>query len=293
MRAAGRAAAGACAQQRLHLHAGARRYGRDAVDEFWFDRKLGFCEHFAGAFVVLMRAMDVPARIVTGYQGTDPEPVDGYHIVRQSHAHAWAEYWQPGDGWVRADPTAAVAPERIQVSRNLQPPRGLVANALDTVNPALALQLRQAWEAMNNRWNQWVLNYSRGQQFDLLRRTGLQRPGLGRPELPADRPAVCRQPGRCRLGAVGPSPAGPLATPAAARGPGPAALGVTVAAHDPPRQRAERVRHTLGERGDELAGSWTHWTARVMPAASHARSCGAGGATLNAPRRAPARPDAV
>jgi hypothetical protein len=70
-------------------------YGRDAVDEFWFDRKLGFCEHFAAAFVVMMRAMDVPARIVTGYQGTDPEPVDGYYIVRQSHAHAWAEYWQP------------------------------------------------------------------------------------------------------------------------------------------------------------------------------------------------------
>jgi transglutaminase-like putative cysteine protease len=64
--------------------------------------------------VVLMRAMDVPARIVTGYQGTDPQPVDGYHIVRQSHAHAWAEYWQAGDGWVRVDPTAAVAPERIQ-----------------------------------------------------------------------------------------------------------------------------------------------------------------------------------
>jgi transglutaminase-like putative cysteine protease len=87
--------------------------------------------------VVLMRAMDVPARIVTGYQGTDPEPVDGYHIVRQSHAHAWAEYWQAGDGWVRVDPTAAVAPERIQVSRSLQPPRGR-AGALGNVNPALA-----------------------------------------------------------------------------------------------------------------------------------------------------------
>ena len=71
-------------------------YGRDAIDEFWFDRQLGFCEHFAAAFVVVMRAMDVPARIVTGYQGTDPLPVDGYWIVRQSNAHAWAEVWQAG-----------------------------------------------------------------------------------------------------------------------------------------------------------------------------------------------------
>ncbi|MEN9627100.1 MAG: hypothetical protein RJA10_326, partial [Pseudomonadota bacterium] len=152
------------------------RYGRHAVDEFWFDRKLGFCEHFAAAFVVMMRAMDVPARVVTGYQGTDPEPVDGYHVVRQSHAHAWAEYWQPGDGWVRVDPTAAVAPDRIQVSRNLQPPRGFVANALTTVNPAMAQQLRQAWEAMNNRWNQWVLNYSQAKQLDLLRNLGFASP---------------------------------------------------------------------------------------------------------------------
>ena len=79
----------------------------------------GFCEHFAAAFVVLMRALDVPARVVTGYQGADPLPVDGYYVVRQSAAHAWAEYWQAGVGWVRADPTAAVAPDRI--SRSLQP----------------------------------------------------------------------------------------------------------------------------------------------------------------------------
>ena len=61
-----------------------------------------------------MRAIGVPARVVTGYQGTDPLPVDGYYVVRQSNAHAWAEYWQAGRGWVRADPTAAVAPDRIE-----------------------------------------------------------------------------------------------------------------------------------------------------------------------------------
>ncbi len=70
--------------------------GLDAIDEFWLDRRQGFCEHFAAAFVVAMRAMGVPARVVTGYQGADAATVDGYTIVRQSNAHAWAEYWQQG-----------------------------------------------------------------------------------------------------------------------------------------------------------------------------------------------------
>jgi len=150
--------------------------GLDAVDEFWLDRRQGFCEHFAAGFVVTMRAMGVPARIVTGYQGADAEPVDGYTIVRQSNAHAWAEYWQSGRGWVRADPTAAVAPERIVRSRRLQAAPGLVASALGGMSPALLAQLRSGWEAVNNRWNQWVLNYSRGQQLDLLKNIGFRSP---------------------------------------------------------------------------------------------------------------------
>jgi transglutaminase-like putative cysteine protease len=147
-----------------------------ALDEFWFDRKQGFCEHFAAAFVVAMRAMNVPARVVTGYQGTDRAPVDGYYLVRQSYAHAWAEYWQQGVGWLRADPTAAVAPERVMRSRHLAPPPGLMAGALGSMNPALLAQMRNVWETMNNRWNQWVLNYSRGQQLDLLKDIGFHAP---------------------------------------------------------------------------------------------------------------------
>lgn len=149
---------------------------RTALDEFWLDRKEGFCEHFASAFVVIMRALDVPARIVTGYQGADPLPVDGFYIVRQSHAHAWAEYWVEGRGWVRADPTAAVAPDRIVRSRNLAPAPGFVAGAIANVNPELLKQLRDTWETLNNRWNQWVLNYSRGEQLDLLKKLGFQAP---------------------------------------------------------------------------------------------------------------------
>ncbi|HWH75413.1 MAG TPA: transglutaminaseTgpA domain-containing protein, partial [Methylibium sp.] len=147
-----------------------------AVDEFWLDRRLGFCEHYASAFVVVMRALDVPARIVTGYQGAERDEATGTLVVRQSFAHAWAEYWQPGEGWVRADPTAAVAPERIERSLPLRPPPGLVASALDGLAPGLLLRARALWEGANHHWNQWVLSYSRDVQFDLLRRLGVASP---------------------------------------------------------------------------------------------------------------------
>ena len=151
-------------------------YGRDAVDEFWLDRKIGFCEHFATAYVVVMRALDVPARVVTGYQGTDPVPVDGWWIVRNSHAHAWAEIWQPGEGWVRVDPTAAVAPERVLRSLALRPAPGFVVQALNAVNPTLWADLRRGWERAQQQWNQWVVGYSRKQQFDLMKRLGVEFP---------------------------------------------------------------------------------------------------------------------
>jgi len=150
--------------------------GRHAIDEFWLDRKRGFCEHFSTAFVVVMRALDVPARIVTGYQGMDIEPQDGWYVVRNSYAHAWAEVWLEGRGWVRVDPTAVVAPERVVQSRALRAPAGVVAGAIDSVNPALMANLRKAWERANNQWNQWVLGYSRNDQFSLLERMGWRSP---------------------------------------------------------------------------------------------------------------------
>ena len=88
--------------------------GEHAIDEFLFDSRRGFCEHYAAAYVVLMRAAGVPARVVTGYQGGEINPVDNYLTIRQSDAHAWAEIWQEGQGWIRVDPTAAVAPSRIE-----------------------------------------------------------------------------------------------------------------------------------------------------------------------------------
>ncbi|MBV8605351.1 MAG: DUF3488 domain-containing transglutaminase family protein [Pelomonas sp.] len=158
------------------------RYGEttpDLIDEFWFDRRLGFCEHFAAAFVFAMRAMGVPARIVTGFQGMDERPEDGWWVVRNSNAHAWAEYWVPGRGWLRADPTAMVAPQRIAEGLALEPQPGAIAS----LNPTLWRRLRGAWEALDNDWQQWVLNYSRRDQFDLLKGLGIGQPdwlALGR-----------------------------------------------------------------------------------------------------------------
>jgi len=152
------------------------RYGSDAIDEFWLDRREGFCEHFASAFVVVMRAMDVPARIVTGYQGAEPPDDDGFRTVRQRHAHAWAEYWDKQAGWIRADPTSAVAPERVRAGRPLQAPPGLVAGAINRINPALLTQIRRAWELADSRWAQWVMGYSSTRQFNLLQRLGVVEP---------------------------------------------------------------------------------------------------------------------
>jgi hypothetical protein len=151
-------------------------YGEHTADEFWFDRKQGFCEHIASAFVVLMRAMHIPARVVTGYQGGEPNAVDGYWIVRQSDAHAWTEVWLEGRGWVRVDPTGAVMPGRIGAFRRLQAPQGVLAGAISSVNPTLAASLRAAWDAMNNGWNQWVLNYTQSKQLNLLKNLGFSSP---------------------------------------------------------------------------------------------------------------------
>lgn len=152
-------------------------YGQHSADEFWFDRKLGFCEHIASSFVILMRALNVPARIVTGYQGGEKNSVDDFWTVRQSDAHAWTEVWLQGQGWQRVDPTSAVAPARTGTLERLTPPRGVIATALlGNMSPALAVNLRAAWDAVNNRWNQWILNYTQTSQFDLLKNIGFKEP---------------------------------------------------------------------------------------------------------------------
>ncbi|HLO61906.1 MAG TPA: transglutaminase domain-containing protein, partial [Azonexus sp.] len=147
--------------------------GPNGIDEFLFQTRRGFCEHYAGAFVFLMRAAGIPARVVSGYQGGEFNPLDGYLVVRQSDAHAWAEIWLDGQGWVRVDPTSAVSPARIETG---------IADALPFGEPLPALvqwradwlrALRYRWEAVNNAWNQHILGYDPQRQRELLSRLGL------------------------------------------------------------------------------------------------------------------------
>jgi len=150
------------------------RLGEHSVDEFLFDTKQGFCEHFASSFVFLMRAAGVPARIVTGYQGGDTNPVDGYMVVRQADAHAWAEVWLESRGWVRVDPTAAAIPVRVELGITAAAPLGaplLMRGGLDWLKG-----LRNNWDALTNQWNQWVLGYNPDRQLEMLSRLGMKQP---------------------------------------------------------------------------------------------------------------------
>jgi len=152
------------------------RLDRDSVDDFLFNTRRGFCGHFASSFTTMMRAAGLPARVVAGYQGGDWNPVGGYLIVRQSHAHAWSEVWLAGRGWTRVDPTAAVAPERVE--------RGLDA-ALPEDEPVPGRLLRRSellwnaqllWDNVNARWNDWIVRYSAERQEQLLQELGFERP---------------------------------------------------------------------------------------------------------------------
>ena len=150
--------------------------GQHSVDEFLFDTRRGFCEHFASSFVVLMRAAGVPARVVTGYQGGEINPVDDYLEVRQSDAHAWAEVWVEDMGWLRVDPTATVAPSRVQSGLAMAVPDGELLPL--TLRPAFSWmrEVRYRLDAVNNTWNQWVLGYNPQRQKELLERLGMQSP---------------------------------------------------------------------------------------------------------------------
>lgn len=149
-------------------------YGVDSIDEFLFDRKRGFCEHFAQTTVFFLRAAGIPARIVSGYQGGEVHPDDNYLLVRQYDAHAWAEYWQDGQGWVRADPTAAVSPTRIEYGARqffAEEPEFLSdevfsLNRLQDV--AILNWLRLNMESINYLWISWVLGYDNDKQVDFF-----------------------------------------------------------------------------------------------------------------------------
>jgi transglutaminase-like putative cysteine protease len=146
--------------------------GANMVDEFLFDTKAGFCEHYSSAFAVLMRAAGIPALVVTGYLGGEANPIGDYLIVRQADAHAWTEVWLRGSGWVRVDPTAAVSPARIERGISAADATGDLPLFIRSDN-AVMRQLRLTWDSLANSWNQWVLGYTPERQRALLTRVGL------------------------------------------------------------------------------------------------------------------------
>lgn len=148
----------------------------DPVDQFLFESRAGFCEHYAGSFVVLMRAAGVPARVVTGYQGGVWNKLGGYFMVRQADAHAWSEVWLPERGWVRVDPTAAVAPERVErgIAAAIRGEQGVLA-AMAQVDEigGWRYQMALAWDAIHTSWGRWVVGYNAQRQRSLLQDWGM------------------------------------------------------------------------------------------------------------------------
>ncbi|PWT73063.1 MAG: DUF3488 domain-containing protein, partial [Proteobacteria bacterium] len=149
--------------------------GRNSIDEFLFDSRRGFCEHYASAFVFLMRAAGVPARVVTGYQGGELNPLGHYLIVRQSDAHAWTEVWLSDAGWVRVDPTGAVSPARIQVGISAAVPSGEPLPLAVRGNIEALRRLALTMDAVANAWNQWVLGYTPERQLKILESAGFSQ----------------------------------------------------------------------------------------------------------------------
>ncbi len=140
----------------------------DPVDEFLFETRKGYCEHYASAFTVLMRAAGIPARVVIGYQGGEYNTVDNYFVVRQSDAHAWSEVWYPQRGWQRVDPTAVIPLNRVErnpVQLRLRP----------TAQQQAQQSFLQKWtsssrfylDALNYRWKRWVIGYNQKRQASL------------------------------------------------------------------------------------------------------------------------------
>ncbi len=150
--------------------------GAQPMDDFLFGTRRGFCEHYSYAFVVMMRAAGLPARVVSGYQGGEINPINSSVIVHQFDAHAWAEVWLPGEGWRRVDPTAAVAPERIELGLeeamfqegsflSESPLSPLRFRSVEWLN-----NLRLQYDALTYSWQRWVLGFDGADQLDLLQR---------------------------------------------------------------------------------------------------------------------------
>ncbi len=154
--------------------------GTNPVDAFLFESQKGFCEHYAASFVTLMRAAQIPARVVIGYQGGEVNrigPLGAYLIVRQSDAHAWTEVWLEEQGWIRIDPTSVIPPSRVEAADDALRFESTEASPISSEQIAWLVQgwrnLRNSWDAANNAWNYWVVDFNRERQQRLLEQLGL------------------------------------------------------------------------------------------------------------------------
>jgi len=145
---------------------------KDRIDQFLFETRRGFCEHYAGAFVYLMRAAGIPAHVVIGYQGGTQNPLDDYYVIRQQEAHAWAEVWVAGKGWQRVDPTGAVDPARVEQGLgDALPNEDLAGSIYDRYSWLGAM--RNGWDALDSGWDKWVLAYGPELQARFFSKVGL------------------------------------------------------------------------------------------------------------------------
>jgi protein-glutamine gamma-glutamyltransferase len=150
------------------------------VETFLFETRYGFCSHYASAFVTLMRVANIPARVVTGYQGGERNAVGDFLEIKQAQAHAWAEVWLDKQGWVRVDPTAAIAPERIEKNLDINQlvPGGAIRYAAPSSEAQAAFnwlqQTKQLWGNVDYSWQHWVINYNSNNQAHFLSAFGIK-----------------------------------------------------------------------------------------------------------------------
>lgn len=148
--------------------------GEHSMDDFLFQTRRGFCEHYAYAFTLMMRAAGIPARVVAGYQGGEVNPVNKTIIVHQFDAHAWTEVWLEGEGWVRVDPTAAVSPERIEwgLERAVANEGSFLSDSpLSLLNYRSVIwvnNLRLRYDALTWQWQSWIVGYDAETQYTVL-----------------------------------------------------------------------------------------------------------------------------
>jgi transglutaminase-like putative cysteine protease len=147
----------------------------DFVDKFMFDSRRGFCEHYAYSFVAMLRMVGIPARIIAGYQGGEVNPLNNTLIVRQFDAHAWAEVWFGDGGWTRIDPTAAVAPSRIELGMEaaLDGQPGFLSDSVLSAYRFRGVKIlnwmRLRYDALAFGWQSFVIGFDSARQIDLLK----------------------------------------------------------------------------------------------------------------------------